>query len=70
MIKNFLKDMILPSFWLLFFAGYNKLENKNNTLEKQDKLETRKITGFARDNNSKVSDSKTNFTKGVYISRY
>lgn len=70
MNKNFLKEMILPSFWLFFFIVYSNIPNKDNQLDKQTKLELKNMTGSAGNSKSIVPGSKTTLTGAVYIHGY
>lgn len=70
MKKKILKEMILPLFWLFFFMVYTNIEDKNNTLEKEDEFEIRRATGLVGIDKSRMTVTKIPFTNAVFISRY
>jgi hypothetical protein len=71
MKKNFLKEMILPAFWLLFFIITPKSEVKDNKLKKADNTELKRQNIPEPEVGNAINKNKeATFTKAVYLSGY
>ena len=70
MNKNFLKELILPAFWLLFFIISSK-NDKTINLKKESGIEVKKQIGAAAETGDVTDKNKeAKFTKAVYLSGF
>jgi len=71
-MKNLLKELILPSFWLFFFIVSSKSEDKVNKLKKTDNIEFKKQDGISVSGATNAIDKtkEATFIKAVYLSGF
>ena len=71
-MKNLLKELILPSFWLFFFIVSSKSEDKVNKLKKTDNTELKKQDGISASGatNGINKNKEATFIKAVYLSGF
>jgi uncharacterized membrane protein len=71
-MKNLLKELILPSFWLFFFIVSSKSEDKVNKLKKADNTELKKQDGISASGatNGINKNKEATFIKAVYLSGF
>lgn len=64
MKKTFLQDLILPTFWLLFFMVSSKSERRIENFKKEEKTELRNVN-LREATNGK--EKEANFTKAIFL---
>ncbi|HUS00435.1 MAG TPA: hypothetical protein VMY77_01840 [Chitinophagaceae bacterium] len=70
MKKSFLKELVLPAFWLFFFIVSPKSQVKDNKLKKADNTELNKDIPAPGASNVINKNKEATFTKAIYLSGY
>jgi hypothetical protein len=75
MSKNLLKELILPAFWLFFFAvssttgaKVNELKKANNITPSEFGIKQQEIAPAA--SHAVNKNQEATFTKAIYLSKY
>lgn len=70
-MKNLLKELVLPAFWLFFFIAFSKSEVRDNKVKKVNNTELKKQDLSKMEGGNPINKNKeATFTKAIYLSGY